>query len=317
MPEDMPIVMAEAIAAAFAAAAVAMLLCGWPWRLPRPALVTVGTVVGIGIGFYAGCLLLRPFPHWPPRDDQGRLLLVLFPAVLAVEVLAAFVRRPRSLVWLLRAVVAASAARILLHDSIYLKDLSGPGTAEWTPTVQAATLACLAIALAIVWTLLEVLMVRVPGRSVPLALAITTAGAAIVVMLSGYASGGLLGLILATALAGITAGSLALPTNTDLRGLIGPAMIGLFSLLVTGHFFGELSVSHAALLFAAPLLCWVPELTPVRSTLPWLRALARVALVVVPIAVCAVQASRGAMQDSQPEASANEATSDDYANYGR
>ena len=37
-------------------------------------------------------------------------------------------------------------------------------------------------------------------------------------------------------------------------------MVGLFSLLVIGHFFGELTTAHAILLLFAPLLGWLPEL---------------------------------------------------------
>jgi hypothetical protein len=99
--------------------------------------------------------------------------------------------------------------------------------------------------------------------------------------------------------------------------MIGPAVVGLFSLVVIGHFFGELSVSHAALLFTAPLLCWLPELPPIRSNLPWLRAFARVALVAVAIAASVVQAGRSFIKDTQPDVGASEATSDDYSSYGR
>ncbi len=314
MPD--PLVVLKAVAVAFAAAAAVLLLCGWPWRAPRAARVSAGAVLGTGAGFYAGCLLQQLSPHWPPKVGEDRLLLVLFPAAVGVELVAAFVRRPRFLAWLLRAVVAAGAARVLLHRTAYLSDLSGPGTAEWTPAVAALTLGCLAAALAAVWVLLSLLMARAPGSVVPLALALTCAGATVVTMLSGYATGGDLGLPLAAGLAGVAAGSFALARGTDLRAVLGPGLVGLFSLLVLGHFFARLTAGHAALLFAAPLLCWLPELPVLRRAGPWLRGLARVALVALPVVLVGVQAQRSFVKDSRPPSAApGEPTVDDYANY--
>src|SRR6267378_2427680 len=112
-----PVLILEAMGAAAATAAAVLLLCAWPWREPRPVRAAVGIVLGIAVGFYVGCWLLGFRPHWPPREDQDRLLLLLFPAVLWVEIVAAFPGRFRWLIWLPRLGVAALAAPILLHDS--------------------------------------------------------------------------------------------------------------------------------------------------------------------------------------------------------
>jgi hypothetical protein len=314
MPEGFPNLMVEATAGAFFAAVAIALLCGWPWRTPGPVRASVGAVVGCGIGFYAGAALLGSIPHWSSKEDQGRFLLVLFPAVLLVEIVAAIVRRPRMAVWLLRAAAAAGAARVLLHGSIYVTE---PSDADTTERIGIWQLAALAAGLAIVWAVLLVLMSRAPGRSVPLSLALTTAGAAVTLMLSGYLTGGMLGLPLAASLAGVAAGSLALPKGTDLRGTIGPGVVGLFSLVVIGHFFGELTVGHAVLLISAPLLCWLPELVPSGRILPWLRALARVTIVALPVALVAAQAGQKFVAASQPATGEDEASADDYANYGK
>src|SRR5205807_1665424 len=96
-------------------------------------------------------------------------------------------------------------------------------------------LAGLAAALAGVWAALVALARRTPfpspapsgadrvtgGRSVPLVLAVACAGAALTVALSGYATGGLLGLPLAAALTGVVAASLALSARPDMTGAIG------------------------------------------------------------------------------------------------
>jgi hypothetical protein len=304
--------MAESLAVAFATAAAVLLLCGWPWRAPRPALVAAAAVLGPGIGFCLGTLLLRPLPHWPPKEDQDRLLLILFPAVLAVETLAAFVHRPRIVIWLLRGAIAACAARVLLHDSIYLKDLSDPGSAGWTPGQQAATQAGLGGALAAAWAALYLVAGRSASRVAALSLALSCAGAAAVIMLSGSLSAGMLALVLAAGLAGTVAAALMLPRGTDIRGALGIGLVGLFAALVSGHFFGSLTIANGALLFAAPLLCCLP--LPIPGTWPRLRAVVSTALVAIPLVLAVVGASQKPAADTTGGAEAGD-PSDDYANF--
>src|SRR5207247_6343293 len=104
----------------------------------------------------------------------------------------------------------------------YLADLTGPDTRKWTPAQTWMILGGLAAALAGVWTALTVLARRtapepilspgaeagrMTGRSVLLAVAVASGGAAITVMLSGYATGGEIGLPLAAALVGAVGGA--------------------------------------------------------------------------------------------------------------
>src|SRR5260221_11220622 len=110
----------ESILAAAGLAALILLAFGWPWKAPRPKVVAAGWALGVGIGFFVGCLILGPTPKWPPQEPADRLLYLLLPATVAVEVLGAFISRPRWLICGLRAVVAAAAPRILLHGSVYL-----------------------------------------------------------------------------------------------------------------------------------------------------------------------------------------------------
>ena len=79
-------------------------------------------------------------------------------------------------------------------------------------------------------------------------------------MLSRYASGGQIGLPMAAGLLGASVAALVLPGPSRGTGPIGVAVVGLFSLLVIGHFFGELTTAHAILLLCTPLLGWLPEL---------------------------------------------------------
>jgi hypothetical protein len=316
MPD--PMLILGAVAAAAVVAAGLPLICGWPWRTPRPVQAAAGSVLGVAGGFFLGCWLLGVRPHWPPREDQDRLLFLLVPAVVGVELVAALAERLRWLAWLLRLGIAAAAARILLDNTSYLTDLAGPGTREWTPAQVWLILGALALALLAVWAALALLARRSGGRSVPAALAVACAGAAVTVMLSSYASGGQIGLPLAAALVGATVASLVLSGRPELGGVLGLGVVGLFALLVIGHFFGQLSTGHAALLFFGPLVCWLPELPYVRRVGPRLRAVAGVLLAAVPVAVVLMLAQQKfAEQATQTSPGTPEPSLQDYMDYGK
>jgi len=317
MPDLVLIVTAMGIAAAVSA--VLLFFCGWPWRAARPSWFDAGWVLGLGAGFFAGCWVLGIRPHWPPREDLDRLLAVLLPAVLVVELVAVFPRTPRWLVWALRSAVAASGAGVLLYGSSYLTDLAGPGTREWSPVQAWLVLGGLGAAEGAVWALLAILARRAPGLSHAVCLSGTSAAAALTVMLSGYATGGQAGLPLAAALLGASVAVLVLPRSSRVTGPIGVAIVGLFSLLVIGRFFGQLTSVHAILLFCAPLLGWLPELPYLRQLPPWARGLARVILVGVLAAVVVVAAQRKFVEDSKAPSGSepNETSIQDYMDLGR
>jgi hypothetical protein len=280
-----------------------------------PRLASLGSVLGVATGFYVGCMILGVKAHWPP-EDQERWLLILFPAALGVEILGVFAVR-RWPVWVFRLVIAASAARVLLHNTVYLEDLAGPGTREWAPAQAWLNMGGMAAVLAGVWAALVLLARRAPGRSIPLALAIVCTGAALAVMLSGYASGGQIGFPLAASLVGVALASLAFRMLPDLSGLVGIAVVGLFALLVVGCFFAQLPIGYAVLLFLAPLLGWLPELPYVARARPWLRGGVRVLLTAAPVALVLVLAQQKFVEDSARTApGVHEPSLDDYMNFG-
>jgi hypothetical protein len=269
----------------------------------------------VGAGFFAGAWLLGLAPNFPPTEVKDRLLLILLPAVVVVEIAAAFLGRRPWLAWGLRLLVAAGAAPVLLHGSVYLTDSAGPGTRLWSPGLAALSLGGMAAVLAANGALLDRLAARQTGRAVLLTLALASAGAGLTVMLSGYATGGQLGFPLAAGLAAAAAASLALAGTPDLKGALGVGVVGLFALLVVGHFFGSLRTAHALLLFAAPLLGWLPELLPARRVGPRLRGAARVALAAVPVALALTLAVRQFAADSAPPSATpgvNEPSEEDY-----
>jgi hypothetical protein len=282
MPDPLPMV--KAMGAAAIVAAVLMLLCGFPWRAPNPVRVRLGGVLGVGLGFFVGCWLLGQQPHWPTVQVRDRILLVLLPAVILVELVALLPSYLAWLVWPLRLIVVAGAMPVLLQDSVYLKEGSGPES--WTVQQTWVNFACWGGALAVVWGLLGLLARRTQGHAVSLAVALACFGAGLTMMLSGYATGGPMGFALGAALVGAVIASLLLSGPADPVGVLAIGVVGLFALLVSGHFFSELLLLNAALLFFGPLLCWLPELPP------RLRGVGRILLAAVPIALAVLLAQQ-------------------------
>src|SRR5262249_25973011 len=159
------------------------------------------------------------------------------------------------------------------HGSSYL---AGSPTQAWSPAQTAMILGSLAGAQAAAWILLVQLAHRAPGISTVVGLAMAVGGAPVTVIVSGYATGARAGRALSAALLGGAAVVLVRPGPSGPIAPLGVGVVGLFSLLVIGRFFGDLRTDHALVLFAAPLLAWLPELPRLRRLPPWARGVARV-----------------------------------------
>src|SRR5262245_29702924 len=307
------------MALAAAITAVAVLLTGLPWRSPRWGIATAGSVLGVALGFGISSWWLGIRATWPPKEATDRLLLVVLPIVIGVELVGAAAGKFRWVVWLLRMVVAAFAARILVDKSAYIADLSGPDSRLWDETLTTKILAGLAVALAVVWAALLLLLRRPAGRAVPFAVAGTCVAAGGVTMLSGYATGGgQLGLPLGAAIAGAFLASLLLSGRRTTGGAVGFGVVGLFSYLVIGRLFAELTTTNAALLFFAPLLCWLLELPLVRRLPVWLRSTLGILLTVVPVSIALFLAQQKFAADSVKSApDSGDLSPEDYMNFGK
>ncbi|HEV3004134.1 MAG TPA: hypothetical protein VGX78_06710 [Pirellulales bacterium] len=312
MPDPWRFLAAMGLAAGLAALAVA--LGGRRGRARRAAEAGVSRssrafwIVGIGAAWWLGCRWLGLRIHWPPSEDLDRLFLVLWPATLGVELVVCVLPDRWKPAWLMRLAVSAAAAPTLLFGSIYVCDLAGPGSRRWTTWQTLAIFGLLAIALAGVWASLAKLAGQSAGRSVVLAAAMCSAAAGIAIMLSGSMTAGQIGLPLAAALAGASATSLVIGGPQGDSAAIGPAVVGLFALIVVGRFFADLTTLHAVLLFTATLGCWVSALPYIRNLRPAMIGTCRLAAVAVPLAIVVIQA--------QSRFAANAASAGEYGAYG-
>ncbi len=308
MPDPIP--MGESVLVSAVVAALLLLAAAWPCRQPHPLRLRLGWVLGLGAGFYAGCAVLGQWPRWPAPEDKDRYLVLVMPLTLAAEIIAALVTRPRWLAWLPRVGVAAVAAPILLYHSEYVADLSGPNSAKWSSTQALLIFAGLAAALLVVWVLLALLSAWTSERAAAPVLVLVLLSAAVAVMLTGYLVGGKLALPLAGALAGATLASFAAPAQGDTSRYLGVGMIGLFTLLVTGHFFSDLPLWAAVCLLFVPLLAWLADLPGP------LRPVTRLSLVAVPLLLIVLHAEKPPQKPTAPP-SEYEVTPDDYKNFGK
>ncbi len=285
---DIVLLAKTALVGALTAAAVMRLAA---WRAPRPWRRGAYLSWAIGAGVLASSGATDQWPHWPVLEDRARFLTLLVPLTLVVETLTSTMRSER-VAWIVRLGLSAVVAPILLYDSVYLADLNGSNSAEWSFSQATIVLCCLAVLLALMWAMLSGLQSRTSTPVVLWVLVLDALATAVTVMLSGYYRGGLLGLGLTGALAGATLVSYIVPPQSTTSGSLGMSVIGIFAVVVLGRFFGTLSTSLAACLLLAPLLAWIVELPWLRRLSPSWRSAGRVACVAIPLIVVVIVAQR-------------------------
>jgi hypothetical protein len=305
MPD--PILMAKSFGVAAVIGLTVSLLCR---RSSRRSVAAGGSVAAVVMSLYAGLWILDLLPHVPPREALDRLFLIVLPAAAVAELLASVSGRV-GLVG--RAAVAASVTPVLLWGSVYTTDLSGPGSRVWSSVMTDIIYASLGATLLAAWILIDRLG-RSGQRVTVISVAGTALGAGMVIMLSGYATGGQPALALAGGLAGVALGSLAWKSTAMGQSAAGVGLASLFGLLIIGRLFAGLTTFNAVLLFAAPLLGWGAQAL---SSRPLLRSGLRLGLAALPVVVALVLAQQKFVSDYHQPESASEGSIDDYMSFGK
>ncbi len=244
----MPDPQGVAIAAA-AALGVATLLAAIGVRASRgdASLAGVALLAGCVWGAVVGLGLLRALPRVPPSSALDRLLLILLPATLAIELEVAGGWLERRWLTVERAFLALVATPVLLHGSVWL-DGRGP---PWPAFLAAAFFLWAA------WEGIEGQVAATGDRVVVgvTAAALVTAGVAIGA--GGWMRGAVVPVPLAAALVGALVGGFA-GGAAGIAALAGSGFVALFGTAVVGCCFGRLSVASAILLLVAPLAAGIP-----------------------------------------------------------
>ena len=260
--------------------------------------LNLASVMGIACGLLAGYRMLHLRVSWPPVSALDRLLTLIIPAVIGVELLAGWNRVPRWLPWCLRVGLALLLPRVLLHGSVYLSD-----TGAWPAWRSGVLLIVNSVLLALMWWLMLAMARKraMSGNdsqsedwgppaavSASLSLCLSIQCAAATIMLAGYVTGGAAALPLTAALAGAVLASRLLTKDAEATGIIGIGVVGLFGLLFIGRFFGGLSTVQSLTILLAPLLCWVTETRVTHDWKAWQIGAIRLVLVVIPLIIVVV-----------------------------
>jgi hypothetical protein len=108
-----------------------------------------------------------------------------------------------------------------------------------------------------------------------------------------------------------------LPTRA-ISGAASIGLVGLFALLVSGHFFAELALVHAWILFAAPFLAWAVLFLRIRQTVLLRTAvLVLEALPVLGAAGLAWQRSEEPREAPRPANNTGDYSPADYEQFGK
>ncbi|PHS06123.1 MAG: hypothetical protein COA78_14630 [Blastopirellula sp.] len=292
----------KAIEATAIISTICVLLIAALQRFGSKKYLSIGYVIAISCGLAVGYYMLSLQLAWPPRNALERFLTLVLPAVLVIELVAGFHRLPNWSVWLFRVTLALILPRILLHDSVFLMG-SEYGWLLWQ--IYLVQLVC-GVLLIGLWALLSKLTERSPGVSISLAIQMSTLCAGLTVMMALYIEGGEAALPLVAALLATTiVGSLLFKRSDESEDngmpvIIGVGVIGLFSILFIGRFFGELTTESALVILLAPLLCWVTEIPPLRNQKPWFVGTIRLFFVAIPLLVVLFLAKRDFDQNVAP-----------------
>ena len=300
MPDPLLYLTAMCVAAIVSVLSVVTMVAGS--RVAGSTWLNSASVVGIGLGFAAGYSWMSLQPVWPPAGSLDRLLALVIPVALGIELIAGLRIVPNWTVWLCRVCFAVAVPRILLHGSVYLSSTNS----DWSAFQAVGVLLLSGAMLAGVWSLLAELNSRKPGVSISLALCLTLLCAGATIMMAGYIKGGAAAFPLVAVVAAVALTTAALPgkiyEKSGFRGEsdLGIAIVGLFGLLFVGRFFGRLSTCSALAMLFAPVLCWITELPYLRRRSLWTIGMLRLLLVSIPLLIILTNAKRAFDRDMTP-----------------
>lgn len=317
MPDPFQYTMALLAAFAVSFLATAGARRGFRWQARRT--LNVIETMAVAAGLLAGYRILHFEWVWPPANAINRFLTIVLPAAVIVELISGLAPGPTYsearrlkeagllsiLAMALRAILFASIGRVLLHNSIYVEVFSGVD-ATWSGWQLFVLLTASAVLLMAMWLLLSRLARRDGPGSVTASLSLSIMTAGLAIMLSGYIKGGVAGFPIAASLMGVAITSsivrseVFISNGQSLQASIGLGITALFSLLWVGSLFGQLPAVDAIIIFLAPSLCWVSELTVFRRMKSRHKVVLRLITVAIPLTIQLLIAKRTFDQKMAP-----------------
>ena len=220
-------------------------------RVNPNAAWSAATALGFAIGYCA----TDGWPPFPPRESHHWLVVGLLPAALVAEALPPWGRAGRRGAWLVRAALLLGWPPLLLQS--YLKY-------NWSPAQAALWLTALAAVGGVLFSSTAGASRQARGKPVVFALGLVAAATGILLMLSGSATLGQLGLALACTLGGAWAAMLVRGGDPPTVGLLATILL-LMGLWANGYFYASLTPLRAACLCLAPLGVWLGRIPMIKG----------------------------------------------------
>ncbi len=228
-------------------------------------LPAIGWFMSIGLATLIGLLSLTGLPPWKSIESKHWLVMAVVPAAFFVALIGSIPKTPKVLTWLLRVLVAAGVAPVLMQPMVRY---------NWSVSEAAGWLGGLGATILAVWILMHLYTVRYGGRAPLFVIGATAAGVAACTFASGSITAGQLTGSFAVVLGGAWLATSRSKTCTH----AGPALTDLTIPLLLGLLINSWAYSWqmqhepwasrvvAILLVVAPLGLWADRL-------PWLKRL--------------------------------------------
>ncbi len=218
-----------------------------------------GWWLGLGLAITAAFFANTGLPPWKPIESTHWLVMAVLPAAVVLAALSLWSKCPRVLMYLLRLIIAAGIAPLLLQS--YLKY-------TWSTAEAVSWLAGLGLATFVIWVLVHRYVARFGGRAALFALGATMAGLAACTVASGSVTAGLLAGSVAVALGGSYLATISSKSPTTPGPVMSDLAVPMLLGLLINNWMYSWQMQHepwaprgvAALLAIAPIGLWIGRL---------------------------------------------------------
>ncbi len=279
--------------------------------------------LAVATGLIGGIWMLGLIPAWPPAVDRGRLIWILIPVFLVIELILCRRRDARSqagrwLRCLLRFLAAFSIMPVVVWRSIYVANVGGPDSRIWSNWQMVAWFSLIGLGSFGLWAIAIVLVRKLPLGLLTWIMAFVYLCSGVTIMLSGYLSAGQLAFPLAVSLITMLIATGQSNKREVLEGAVGISTLLLVGLFVAGHFFAELRAIDAIILGVSLLLPGVIKLPIIAKRRLWLQVVLAVLISCTPPLFVVYQTQHRFSERSNPAATPtnNSPSISDYLNYG-
>jgi|GEM_PF-4444536 len=275
-------------------AAVAAILVGvaaWPWRQPKAVRVRAGWIIGICLAGFIGEWALNGFPDSVLANSNVRYAILLMPAAAVAWLITSLSGKARWVGVALIVAVIAGAMPVLLYKSIYISNIAGPDSREWSTAEVIGWMTLVPLVMLISISGTTTLIHRHHGRIWPWVIGTVLWFTGLMNAFNGSESIGQLAMSGSGAVLGVAVLAIFLRRSVSESFVAGPAILMLAALVICGRFFGTLATWQAVALLAAPLLGWIAAVPVIKRRRKWVQAVIILFVTLAPLAAATIHSA--------------------------